>query len=392
MKKTGRITFTFLYLSLFFWGGLWAQGEDNLVADLSALIQFQTVTRDNATNRAAMEWVVGEMSNLPVHVKWYESNGFPSVVITSQETIKPKILFAGHMDVVPGSAEAFQPQVMEGRLFGRGVYDMKMGIAAAMNIFKALGNDLQEFDIGLMLTADEEIGGFNGVKYLVEQGYGADIVVLPDGGFNWNFETEAKGVLWLEVTAKGKGAHGSRPWLGENAILKLAKFLLALEEDFTAEREAGGDYYTTVNVGTITGGKATNQVPDLATATVDIRYTPKYTSEEMLARAVGKAELFDGVTVREKISGGSHFADTSNPLFVSFADIARKVAGIEVGETKSHGASDARFFSGQKIPTMVIAGKGGNHHAEGEWLDIVDYEQFYRALLAWVEENGHKEE
>jgi acetylornithine deacetylase/succinyl-diaminopimelate desuccinylase-like protein len=267
---------------------------------------------------------------------------------------------------------------------------MKMGIAASLNIFKALGDDLNKYDVGLMLTADEEIGGFNGVKYLVEQGYGAGIVVMPDGGFDWNFETQAKGVLWLEVTAEGKSAHGSRTWLGDNAITKLARFLIMLEENFAKEKDSGDDYYTTVNIGTIEGGKATNQVPDLATATVDIRYTPKYTSDDMLTRTVAKAELFDGIAVQEKISGGSHFADTSNPLFVSFVEIAQEVAGIEVGETKSHGASDARFFSGKKIPTMVIAGKGGNHHAEGEWVDIADYEQFYRVLLAWVKENGRK--
>ncbi len=390
MRKPFAGIFVVCYLLCFLWSGLWAQTKDELVHDLSTLIKFQTVTRDNEANRAAMEWVVEELAGLPVHVQWYESKEFPSVVITSQKTTRPKILLAGHMDVVPGTEESFQPKVEDGRLIGRGAYDMKMGIAASLNIFKALGDDLNKYDVGLMLTADEEIGGFNGVKYLVEQGYGAGIVVMPDGGFDWNFETQAKGVLWLEVTAEGKSAHGSRTWLGENAITKLARFLIMLEEDFATEKEPGDDYYTTVNIGTIEGGKATNQVPDLATATVDIRYTPKYTSDDMLARTVAKAELFDGIAVQEKISGGSHFADTSNPLFVSFVAIAHEVAGIEVGETKSHGASDARFFSGQKIPTMVIAGKGGNHHAEGEWVDIADYEQFYRVLLAWVKENGRK--
>ena len=390
MRKPFAGIFVVCYLLCFLWSGLWAQTKDELVHDLSTLIKFQTVTRDNEANRAAMEWVVEELVGLPVHVQWYESKEFPSVVITSQKTTWPKILLAGHMDVVPGTEESFHPRVEDGRLIGRGTYDMKMGIAASLNILKALETDLTRYDVGLMLTADEEIGGFNGVKYLVEQGYGAGIVVMPDGGFDWNFETQAKGVLWLEVTAEGKSAHGSRTWLGENAITKLARFLIMLEEDFATEKEPGDDYYTTVNIGTIEGGKATNQVPDLATATVDIRYTPKYTSDDMLARTVAKAELFDGISVQEKISGGSHFADTSNPLFVSFVAIAHEVAGIEVGETKSHGASDARFFSGQKIPTMVIAGKGGNHHAEGEWVDIADYEQFYRVLLAWVKENGRK--
>ena len=278
MRKPFAGIFVVCYLLCFLWSGLWAQTKDELVHDLSTLIKFQTVTRDNEANQAAMEWVVAELAGLPISVQWDESKVFPSVVITSQKTTRPKILLAGHMDVVPGTEESFQPKVEDGRLIGRGAYDMKMGIAASLNIFKALGIDLTKYDVGLMLTADEEIGGFNGVKYLVEQGYGAGIVVMPDGGFDWNFETQAKGVLWLEVTAEGKSAHGSRTWLGENAITKLARFLIMLEEDFAIEKESGDDYYTTVNIGTIGGGKATNQVPDLATATVDIRYTPKYLS------------------------------------------------------------------------------------------------------------------
>ena len=57
-----------------------------------------------------MEWVVEELAGLPVHVQWYESKEFPSVVITSQKTIWPKILLAGHMDVVPGTEESFSPE------------------------------------------------------------------------------------------------------------------------------------------------------------------------------------------------------------------------------------------------------------------------------------------
>ena len=170
MRKPFAGIFAVFYLLCSLWSGLSAQTEDELVDDLSALIRFQTVTRDNDANRAAMEWIVEELAGLPIQVKWYESKGFPSVVITSQETTSPKILLAGHLDVVPGTEESFQPKVEDGRLIGRGAYDMKMGIAAALNIFKALGDDLNKYDVGLMLTADEEIGGFNGVKYLVEQG------------------------------------------------------------------------------------------------------------------------------------------------------------------------------------------------------------------------------
>ena len=147
MRKPFAGIFVVCYLLCFLWSGLWAQTKDELVHDLSTLIKFQTVTRDNEANRVAMEWVVEELAGLPVHVQWYESKEFPSVVITSQKTTRPKILLAGHMDVVPGTEESFQPKVEDGRLIGRGAYDMKMGIAASLNIFKALGIDLTKYDV-----------------------------------------------------------------------------------------------------------------------------------------------------------------------------------------------------------------------------------------------------
>ena len=146
MRKPFAGIFAVFYLLCSLWSGLSAQTEDELVDDLSALIRLQTVTRDNDANRAAMEWIVEELAGLPIQVKWYESKGLPSVVITSQETTSPKILLAGHLDVVPGTEESFQPKVEDGRLIGRGAYDMKMGIAAALNIFKALGDDLNKYD------------------------------------------------------------------------------------------------------------------------------------------------------------------------------------------------------------------------------------------------------
>ena len=92
MRKPFAGIFVVCYLLCFLWSGLWAQTKDELVHDLSTLIKFQTVTRDNEANRVAMEWVVEELAGLPVHVQWYESKEFPSVVITSQKTTRPKIL------------------------------------------------------------------------------------------------------------------------------------------------------------------------------------------------------------------------------------------------------------------------------------------------------------
>jgi acetylornithine deacetylase/succinyl-diaminopimelate desuccinylase-like protein len=73
----------------------------------------------------------------------------------------------------------------------------------------------------LLLTADEEIGGDHGVRYLTNLGYGADIVLIPDGGNLHEIVIGEKGVLNITLTATGKAGHSSQPWKYDNAIEKL---------------------------------------------------------------------------------------------------------------------------------------------------------------------------
>ena len=116
-----------------------------------------------------------------LEINRYEHNNVPSVVITKNSRT-PKIFLAGHFDVVEGNDNQFKPFVDEARLYGRGSLDMKSGLGVLMFIMKELAetND----DVGLMITGDEEIGGMNGTKFLLEQGYRSQVVVLPDGGMN----------------------------------------------------------------------------------------------------------------------------------------------------------------------------------------------------------------
>ena len=135
-----------------------------------------------------------------LHCKHYTFNGHSALVITTRDTMHPKLLLAAHIDVVPGPEALFTPKIDNDnqRMYGRGAYDMKMAIACYMLLLEELKERLGELDFGIMLTSDEEIGGMNGVRCLLEAGYSADAVLLPDGGFNWNFEEAAKGVLHVK--------------------------------------------------------------------------------------------------------------------------------------------------------------------------------------------------
>src|SRR5262249_3930331 len=153
-----------------------------------------------------------------LHFKHQTFEGHPTLVITTKDTMTPDIFLVAHIDVVPAPKSLYQPRIESNKMYGRGAYDMKMAIACYILLLHELKEWLGEKNIGLMLTSDEEIGGMQGVKRLLEAGYSSKVAFLPDGGFNWNFEEEAKGVLQIKIAARGKSSHSSRPWLGENAI------------------------------------------------------------------------------------------------------------------------------------------------------------------------------
>ena len=129
------------------------------------------------------------------HLHTFE--GYSSWVMTTQSTSSPRIWLVAHLDVVPASTALFSPVVKDGRMYGRGVYDIKMAIACYLRLMR----ELPHADIGMMITTDEEIGGMNGVHRLLEAGYRCDVALLPDGRFNWNLEKEAKGVLQIQRKA-----------------------------------------------------------------------------------------------------------------------------------------------------------------------------------------------
>jgi succinyl-diaminopimelate desuccinylase len=358
--------------------------QEKLTGYLSTLVSMNTTTADKNSSEKALKWVGQELKDLPLHFKSYEFDGYHSLVITTRQTKKPKVFLVAHMDVVPGKEELFHPVIKNNKLYGRGAYDMKMAIACYILLMHELKDQMKELDIGIMLTTDEEIGGMNGVKRLMEEGYSSSIALLPDGGFDWKFEEAAKGVLQIKVSAKGKSAHGSRPWAGENAINKLMFALMEINDYFDKEKAIYADYYPTVNVGVFQGGSSTNQVPDYAEAKLDIRYPPSMTADQIFSTMKDITKKYPNVSLEKLLAALPRQEDLHRAPFNQFKELAKKLYGIEVGSVLAHGASDARFFGEKQIPVIVIAPKGGEIHSDGEWIDLEDLVRFYEVMKAWI--------
>ncbi len=294
-----------------------------------------------------------------------------------------KVLFAGHLDVVPAKREQFIMREEGDRLYGRGVLDMKGPCAVMMKLFKDLAEEGSEYDIALMLTTDEEVGSQNGVRYLLEEeGFKADIAVIPDSGEGFRIITEEKGALHFRVNFKGKPAHGSMPWLGENAVEKSLRFYEDVKKVLLDGRDDPQHWHNTITLGRIGGGRKVNQVPDEAFLEIDFRFVPPYTLEEAKSAVVFLAKKY-GADV-EFLSEGEPFStDLEHPLARKFIESVEEVIG-EVKTGKTHGATDGRFFAKRGIPVVMIYPEGGDIHGDGEWVSFSSLLRLYEIFKRFV--------
>ena len=187
------------------------------------LIRFKTTSDNYLELKRCMRFIEKYFSGCDVVIRKYERNKKPSLVVLFKQTKRLGLFLVGHIDVVPGDDEQFKPIVKSGRLYGRGALDNKVSVTIMMALMRYYSKQNHRPNIGLMITSDEEVGGKNGVEYLLKkQGYSANFGLVLDAGERYEIVTKEKGALHLKLSAKGKEAHGSKPWKGENAIDDLA--------------------------------------------------------------------------------------------------------------------------------------------------------------------------
>ena len=203
---------------------------------------------------------------------------------------KAPLCLTGHLDVVPLGSRSWSKDPFAGeadgdKLYGRGVSDMKSGVAAILLAARSFANKLNATPgIVIVLTAGEEGGCVGSAQLTKTQLLGkAGAMVVGEPTSNYPLVGH-KGSLKFHAHFKGVGAHGSMPELGVNAIYKAGKALSKLEGfDFGVKAHAVMGK-PTLNVGTMEGGNTVNAVPDAARIGVDIRTVPGMDHQEVLAK------------------------------------------------------------------------------------------------------------
>lgn len=354
----------------------------NLESYFATLISQRTVSADHQTLNASIDYLQNFFAERNLYTQRYDFNGYGALVATTVKDSKtPRIALTVHIDVVPATDDLFTLRLQDGKYFGRGVYDMKFALATYMAVIDALFSEgtLSEYDLGIIVTTDEEIGGHNGILRLVDMGYKPAICVLPDGGENWNIETLAKGVSYGHLYADGKTAHGSRPWEGESAILKLMDALKDLRELFADQKLMSN----TLNIGKIDGGEAINQIPSAAHATLDIRYMRHEDRLHLYDQMQAMFERHD-VRYEEEFYDKPCVTDLEHPLVKSFIDSVEHITGQRPSGTLSVGGSDARHLAKYDIQAILTHPEGGNQHAAGEWISKKGVHDFYDVLIDYL--------
>jgi succinyl-diaminopimelate desuccinylase len=322
--------------------------------------------------------------NPQVHVKRYIRNGKPSIVVSTHDTKTPDVLLMGHLDVVPASEEMFTPvRTPEGRFVARGACDMKTEDAILMELLRDLSQTEHPPSLALMLTTDEEIGGYDGAKYLIqEEGYRPKLAMVPDGGevihefICWN-----KGIIHFRLNATGAPAHASTPWVGDNAIEKLITAIQAVLKLFPVTTDPDR-WYTSVNIGTIQGGKARNAVPHEAMAEVDLRYPETENPDELVERM--KHALPEGVTLEVLLKERSSQTLPTHPSVETYKELVRSHTNREPLITKSHSGHDGRFLTEWGIPVIVSRPTSGDQHTTKEWMEIASIEPYYQLCREFI--------
>jgi succinyl-diaminopimelate desuccinylase len=289
----------------------------------------------------------------------------------------PTLVFHGHYDVVPARREQFDPRIQGDRLIGRGAYDMKGGLAAMMCALHDL-RDQHEVRIRFVCVPDEESEEIDSrtSDQLVRLGHVGDFAITGEPT-NLHVGVQAKGVLAMRILVFGTSAHGSTPWLGDNAVLKAIEVFRRIESmPFTLESSELFDR-PSVNLGRIVGGDAPNKVPEECAMDVDIRYLPEQDPGVLLAQV----RAIPDVHVARTFVWPPARVSTSNPYVLALCQSASRLTDGESMSVGRDGASDAVAFLKAGVPAVEFGPSGGGHHGPDEWVSIDSLARYRRALV-----------
>jgi succinyl-diaminopimelate desuccinylase len=363
--------------------GARAEGQAGERALVETLLWLCSIPSPIGEERALCDAVEARLASLPLPspIRRY---GDSIVVPITRGTGGPRIALAGHLDVVR-TAHDGPPRIEGDRLYAPGASDMKSGLAAMIHLVETTPFSAFPCDLTLVFYAREE-GPFveNELGPVLAQDpelATQDFAVCLEPSDN-RLQLGCNGSLHALVTFRGRTAHSSRPWQGENAIQKAGGFLAELGALEPIEYRDGDLVYRAVASATMAqGGRGRNIVPDTFELNVNLRFTPDTSLEAARARiadlVAGRADLV--------------FTDESPsaPTFSHHPQVVRlAAAGVHAVEPKQAWTDVARFAQ-LGVPAVNFGpGVGAQAHQRNEWTLLPLLDEGVGILRRWLLELG----
>lgn len=358
---------------------------NRLLTDLRELIRIPSVNPSIAPSGGGeaevAAYVADVLEGLGLDVIEYEPEpGRPSVVGTLHGTGGGRsLMLNGHIDTVgvEGMAEPFAGEVRDGRLYGRGAYDMKGAVAACIAAARALatGPPLAG-DLVLAAVSDEEHASAGTTEVLRHHVTDACIVTEPT---QLELCVAHKGFAWIRVEVRGRAAHGSRYEEGVDANLRMGRVLREVERLY--ERLVGGPTHPllgppSLHAATLHGGTGLSTYAARSVLEIERRTIPGETSDQVMAEI---EEILERLRTEDpSLDAGAELLLAREPFEVGQeAPLVKTVgdAGAVVlgGRPRVRGETywmDAALTAAAGIETVVIGPRGEGAHASEEWVDL----------------------
>lgn len=300
------------------------------------------------------------------------------------------LMLYGHIDTVGVTAmpEPFSATVRDGKLYGRGAYDMKGGVTACLATVKALrdaGTTLRG-DVLVACVADEEVASI-GMADVLEH-VRADAAVVTEAT-ELRVCLAHRGFSWIEVETLGVAAHGSRFDLGVDANMRMGRFLArldTLEQQLRARPPHALVGPPSLHAAVLRGGTGTSTYADHCRLEIERRTVPGETEEQVLAeiRALTSALAAEDATfkanVRAMLTRGSFEVDRNAPIVHAILGAATSVLGTKPEVIGEPYWMDAALLSAVGIDTVVIGPAGAGAHALEEWVELESVVQLTEIL------------
>jgi len=377
------------------------------IAILRELIAFDTTSRES--NLAIIEHIRSYLENLGIdsRITHDETNTKANLWATIGPTTTGGVVLSGHLDVVPvdgqqWSQHPFDMWQADGKLFGRGVVDMKGFIAVCLAMTPQLLKQQLKVPVHFAFTYDEEVGciGVHGLLQDVVENLPLPRAVIVGEPTSMQIIGGHKGSRSYQTTVKGVPAHSSDPRLGVNSIMasaRLVSFLESLQKELADNHNPNCQFdppWSTIDLGIINGGTANNIIPEFTTVQWGFRLLPEDDADALEKRVTDYIDDELIPDLKAQSSNADVITENSNEVAPLIPDdkspaeqLIRHLTGLNASGVVSFG-TEAGAFQRSGVPAVVFGpGSINQAHQPDEFIEIDQIGEcieFMYKLLDWA--------